>query len=304
MNRRSLLKILGLPVSLGLLALMIHHSGTAALLDVLTAVHPGYLAVLFTLQVITILGSALLWQIPLRQSGYSIGFSRILRINMAGSLVEALTPSVKFGGEAVKLALFKNSCGCSTLRMAALAGVHTYLWMMPFMLISSILVITQGMPEAISGPWMYLISFLLITAPVAWRILKPRQFSQLKCSLTFPLALSALLWLLYPVKTMIAMAALGIQGISYFQAAGAVFGGYLVGLIPLFPGGLGGFESAMSFVLVQHGLTVAEASATALVTRLGTFWFPLLLSIPAAFSLAGRRHTLQPMQPIHKGVSS
>ncbi len=300
MNWRGLFKVLGIPVSLLLLWYMVSRAGIADLRNTLFLVKPTSLFLLFTLQIITIFGSALLWQIPLRRCSKSIAFLRTLRINLSGSLVETLTPSVKFGGEAVKLALFKKACGCSPSRMASLAALHTYLWLMPFMVISSILLLAGALPDAFSGPWILFISLVLILFPAGWRILRPQQFSQVRFPMLLPLVLSFLLWLLYPIKVLIALSSLQIQGISYIQAAGSVFAGYLIGLLPFFPGGLGGFEAAMSYVLIQHGLSPVEASAAALVTRLGTFWFPLLLSVPAALTLMKNpRASLH----LYKGVS-
>ncbi|MGI6549403.1 MAG: lysylphosphatidylglycerol synthase domain-containing protein [Syntrophomonadales bacterium] len=44
-------------------------------------------------------------------------------------------------------------------------------------------------------------------------------------------------------------------------------------MLPIFPGGLGGFEGTMSTLLLIMGLSLSEAAMVAVVFRFITFWF-------------------------------
>ena len=93
--------------------------------------------------------------------------------------------------------------------------------------------------------------------------------------------IASIVWILYPVKVYFVSNALGFNN-SFILIALATFTAYLVNMLPLLPGGLGSFEGSMALVFTSAGLTSAEGLSIALVTRLVTFWLPLLLSAGAA----------------------
>ncbi len=96
---------------------------------------------------------------------------------------------------------------------------------------------------------------------------------------------ATLVWFAYPVKTYLVAWMLGLE-ITLMQMAVVTFTAYLVSMVPLMPGGLGSFEATMALMFALIGYSPAEGLAVALITRLITYWFPLLLSAVAAAYLA------------------
>jgi glycosyltransferase 2 family protein len=98
------------------------------------------------------------------------------------------------------------------------------------------------------------------------------------------ISLSTLVWVVYPFKVFLVARMLGLE-IGLFPIAVITFTAYLVSMVPLSPGGLGSFEATMTMMFSLYGFSPAEGIAVALVSRLVTYWFPLLLSALAAASL-------------------
>jgi len=99
------------------------------------------------------------------------------------------------------------------------------------------------------------------------------------------LIISAVIWALYPLKVYLVTQTLGLDA-GLVTVIIATFTAYLVSMVPLLPGGLGSFEGSMVLVFTLGGLTTAEGLTIALLSRLITYWFPLLLSALAAAYLA------------------
>jgi uncharacterized protein (TIRG00374 family) len=91
------------------------------------------------------------------------------------------------------------------------------------------------------------------------------------------LALSSIVWVLYPVKVLLVTQMLGME-MEFVDIATATYAAYLVSMLPLLPGGLGSFEATMALILSAKGMSFSEGLAVALLTRLVTFWLPLGLS--------------------------
>ena len=96
------------------------------------------------------------------------------------------------------------------------------------------------------------------------------------CVLLF--ALSNLIWLLYPVK-MYLLAVQFLPDASILLTGAAAFASYMVAMLPIFPGGLGGFEGAMSGLLLTMGFMQSDALVITVIFRFVTFWFVLLLAM-------------------------
>jgi len=104
---------------------------------------------------------------------------------------------------------------------------------------------------------------------------------------------SALIWVLYPLKVYLVAGMLGLEA-GLVTVTIATFTAYLVSMVPLLPGGLGSFEGTMALMFTVSGLPPAEGLTVALLTRLITFWFPLLLSsIGAGYLALNHNHYTQ-----------
>ncbi|MCL2745719.1 MAG: flippase-like domain-containing protein [Coriobacteriia bacterium] len=92
------------------------------------------------------------------------------------------------------------------------------------------------------------------------------------------LVLSFLVWLMYPLKMYILIAQL-YPDTSIAVIAAITFTAYLAALIPLFPGGLGGFEGTMVTLLVATGLAQSGALVATILFRFITFWLVMVFSL-------------------------
>ena len=97
--------------------------------------------------------------------------------------------------------------------------------------------------------------------------------------------ISLLVWALYPVKVYLVTGMLGLD-VEMLTVAIATYTAYMVSMIPLAPGGLGTFEGSMALIFNLSGLSPVSGLAVALLSRLVTYWFSLLLSAVASASLA------------------
>lgn len=114
----------------------------------------------------------------------------------------------------------------------------------------------------------------------------------------FLISISAIIWLAYPLKVYLVSNMLGLNT-GFLIVAVITYSAYLVSMVPLLPGGLGSFEATMALMFSLNGFSPAEGLAVALLSRLITYWFPLLLSAFATVYLA---YIDQPLSVLDKGV--
>ncbi len=287
----------------------------------------GQLAFLFLLQLITLLAGAWIWHFLLRRKD-RISFGRVFLINQAGGLIESLTPSVKFGGEAAKLYLFRKATGISSQGLAGTLMMHKFLTMAPFVFLC--LMLFYPALHYFELPLSFHVSlFLLVllctglgwfccgcrthgssellradtdagrytgSAGLIKRLCSRAGFFFSRARLEAANLLSArqtlgimlvslLIWVFYPLKVYLACHFLGLEVHPLIIGLGTLFA-YMISMLPLLPGGLGTYEAGMTMFLTLGGLSPAEGLAVSLLSRLTTFWFPLLLSALSCLILA------------------
>jgi len=86
------------------------------------------------------------------------------------------------------------------------------------------------------------------------------------------------IWTLYPLKLYLLAFQL-IPDINVLHISAATFLSYTVAMIPIFPGGLGGFEATMTGLLLFMGFAQGGALVITVLFRFATFWFVILLSL-------------------------
>lgn len=308
--------------------------------NALAQITPKALVTLFLLQLGTLVASAWIWHFLLsRHSRITLG--RVFLINQAASLLESLTPSVKFGSEAAKVYLFRQQTGQTYQDLTGTLMVQKFITLAPFVLLCllvfipalhffdlplsfhvslmalSILAAALGWlcyagpsqvsssspPEAPKPQRSRLIivplekmqtgiqktiDFLQQARCFASALLSPRQTSGL-------LGVSFLVWFFYPVKVYLVCLFLGLDVHPLIIALATLFA-YMISMVPLLPGGLGTYEGGMAAFFTLGGLSPSEGLAIALVSRLTTFWFPLVLSAIACLVLS-RGNRLVPEPP-------
>jgi len=90
--------------------------------------------------------------------------------------------------------------------------------------------------------------------------------------------LSLCIWLLYPAKLYVLVLPFYPQA-HVMTVAAATFAAYMVAMLPIFPGGLGGFEATLTGLLAAMGMALSDAVVVTVFFRFATFWFVLLLSL-------------------------
>ncbi|QGT99343.1 hypothetical protein SYNTR_0750 [Candidatus Syntrophocurvum alkaliphilum] len=278
---------------------------------------------LVILQLGTLFLTAYIWYFLLKQKSSQISLFNVFGINLAGTFVESVTPSVKIGGEALKVYLMRQKTALAYSELTAVAVVSKYFSLLPFLLISvitlAIALLAFNLPFFVFIAFIGLLLFFLLffiffniqgfnldtffnnllgekinnsnnqvlkkIIPIINRIYtflldssnasKSIVTSMKQRKILFLIAF--VVWALYPVKVYLVAFMLGYQ-LNIVVVVLATYTAYLVSMIPLLPGGLATFEGSMALVLAYEGLTSAEAISIALMTRVITFWIPLLLS--------------------------
>ena len=339
MNSMSISKIIFFLLGIAGLLFMALIFGTQELGQALSRVSPVAVAVLFTLQLSTLLASAWIWHFLLNRKK-SIPFSAVFLVNQAAGLIESLTPSVKFGGEASKVYLFRQRTGQAYQDLAGTLLVHKFLTMTPFVLLCLVLVLpaffmfelpqyfyvalavltvlcaglgflcyggnleerkekplqdaprksTPGRLESLKKMPSRVAVFMQQSRLAASRLLSTRQTLA-------AMLVSLLIWIFYPIKVYLACTFLGLDVHPLIIGLATLFA-YMVSMVPLLPGGLGTYEGAMALFFTLGGLTPAEGLAVSLLSRLTTFWFPLLISALSCLALS----RTSPLMPEKHGI--
>jgi uncharacterized protein (TIRG00374 family) len=241
------------------------------------------------------------------------GFWQMLYVNARGAVVDAITPGVKAGGEVARGVLLVRAVGYSPQQAAVLVTIQKIASLFSFFLINlaafthiSTRLQTVGGPALQGAVYTVLLGFLGLTGLLltraewieqraaswkpTWRwsralrgylttlVSSLKDLKEIKGELFRQFALASAIWLLYPVK-MILLVRLFTPQFDPVIVAEITFIAYMVGMIPLLPGGLGGFEAVMASLLMAVGVEASSALAITLLFRFITFWSVMALSL-------------------------
>jgi len=312
LNKKIALWITGVTI---LMALTVW-AGWQELIEALAKTDPLLLTLLFIVQLITLLLLTYQWEYIIRKTGDLIGYWKTFIILQAGYFVEMVTPSSKLGGEAAKIYLFRHNTQMNYTGVTAAMLAQKYISLVPFLLIATVFTLTgyiyYGVPGVSIIALLFLASIVIVLLGLAaWsrktnreigvaegltgKVLSGIRFiknaseesSRIlnKKDITYLFSLSGLIWILYPFKVWIVIYMLGYDiGLVFIVVVTYV--SYLVSILPVTPGGIGTFEGTMALLFSLNGYTFAEGLAVALITRLATYWFPLLISFTASIYLS------------------
>ena len=237
---------------------------------------------------------------------------------LAGSFVEKVTPSSKLGGETAKVLLLYRKTDLNVSDLFSVVFLQKYIMLLP-LLILCLLTVVVGLKTGVRLPQILSLSVPLVFVLIVVVFLLQKYFkvftrigqwslgfllnSRIKIikrganSLAkivdagffnmspgekrFLMGLSFFVWGLYPLKLYLVSRMLNYN-ISLLFVIIVTYAAYFAGILPLTPGGLGTFEGAAGLLFVLNGFDFAQGLTLALITRLVTYWFPLLLSLLAA----------------------
>ena len=247
---------------------------------------------LFALQIFTQLLINYQWCRVASLTDTKISFWDMMYINCQGGLVDSITP--KLGGEvtrAFKLSKIKKH-GTTLVVLQKFFSLSAMFLVLAFteLVFALILLAFLGVFFVLSKNQKYakkaprfLRDFLHTLLGQMDNIRKQKKAS----SALF--LLSLFIWVLYPVK-MYLLVLHFYSDISFFQVAIITFTAYMVAQLPIFPGGLGGFEATMSAMLAVQGIPLGEAITITVIFRFVTFWFVALFSLLYIFIARRKSH--------------
>lgn len=273
----------------------------------LRQIHWTVISGVFLLQIVTQLLLNLQWYQIAKFAATPISFWRMFYINSQGSVMEAITPGVKVGGEITRAVQISRLGNCTASQAAVIVALQKIFSLSAFFLINVFSIIylsNQGaLIQAKSARLTItvllasIILFFMLIFLVPKRILSwiPKKenaiyvffnnllehiilFEKQKTELIAQFLLALLIWLLYPLKLYLLV--IQVQpGLSLVYIVSVTFISYMIAMLPLFPGGLGGFEGTMTGLLTGLGLSFSSAAILAVIFRFITFWFVLLASV-------------------------
>ena len=303
------LKWLSVPLVLILLIFAISQIDREELLYSVSQIPWWLLPALCAFQIVTQLVVNYQWFYISKLAGAKLSYGQLFRINCHGIVYDSLTPGLKVGGEISRAMRIRKVGELPGDKAAAIVALQKLFYIAT----QFIILLAVGIALAVVGGQLhfsiYLLTFLLLGLifgvfffPKAihnrlTKINQPKnkwirklysisltllmQMNDLrknKKRLTNLTLLSILIWLLYPAKMYI-LALFFAPSLSIFQITTITFTAYIVATLPIFPGGLAGFEGTMTALLVSADYAVSDAAATTIVFRFVTFWFLLIFSL-------------------------
>ena len=269
---------------------------------------------LLVLQTITQLLVNLQWYSIAKFAKIDISFWGMFYINSQGTVMESITPGMKFGGELARGVLITRMGKCSGHQAAVIVALQKIFSLGAFVLVSIMSVVFLSLRSAFFQSiivrlsiylvlGLFLLAFIVIFfAPkriLNWITSKQTpENSKLKAIKRFfenvldhlllfesnrrelfaQFLLAFIIWLFYPVKLYLLAAQMQTY-VPIFYITCITFVAYMVAMLPLFPGGLGGFESTMTGLLVGLGVSLSNAAALSVTFRFVTFWYVIVLSL-------------------------
>ncbi|SCZ06895.1 hypothetical protein SAMN03080606_03988 [Alkaliphilus peptidifermentans DSM 18978] len=264
------------------------------------------------MQLVTIVLINFQWYSIAKIIGAEISFKDLLHMNLVGTFVESVTPSVKAGGETAKVYTLNKKLGLSIGRATAMVSIQKIVSIIAFATINLISIVGFLSKVEVQGLYLKLlltsflfligvlaiiIAFMVIPDKILWIFnkLSNRKFEEKLNNFLFifqktikeaiknkkafsqQLLLSFIIWGFFAFKAIILARGLHLD-IGLFTIAIITYITYMVAMVPLLPGGLGSFEGSMVFLLAPFGITLSRGMAFALALRFTTFWFVFFIS--------------------------
>ncbi|HHY91529.1 MAG TPA: flippase-like domain-containing protein [Clostridiales bacterium] len=308
-----------------LLAMLFRQFDFSSFFMSIKKVPPFALVSLLMIQVISQLLVNYQWCRIGKVMGGNHHFFEMLYVNSRGMIIESITPGVKIGGEVTRALLLKNELKYSAQEAATLVTIQKMVSLSSFLMINLFAFAhISNKIESFQGFFVKAIVYFFLIALVGILILLFTCTSFLKNKITNlsskyrwsgvlqwyiitllsniqvlkdikgemykQILLSFSIWILFPVK-MILLVHLFTTNYDWVFLTEVTFISYMVGMIPLLPGGIGGFEATMTSLLMAMKINPNDALAIALLFRFITFWFVILISIlySGIWTMGGKR---------------
>lgn len=277
-------------------------------------VSPKVLANVASLQLVTIALLIWQWKKVVETVGVYPTWRDLLEVNMRGIFFDTVTPGAKMGGEVARVYTLKKRLDMSLGDGFLVVGVQKTLSLVSFLILSTLSLMWFYLNTRVQILYMVIfgiglifllgllvlfISFIIFQNKIQKRIsslpigkkIKEKiisffssyssSFASLKDNkknFIGQIALSALIWLIFALKMYILAYSLGIK-IGWLTLSAITYLTYMVGMLPMLPGGIGSFEGSMIGLLLLKGIDINTGITLTVLFRFITFWFPFLLSL-------------------------
>ncbi|RQD80508.1 UPF0104 family protein [Methanosalsum natronophilum] len=284
-------------------------------LEAVGSVNTIALLVLCILQIITLLLITSQWKLISKKLIRDLTFLSVLDVNMKGTLVETLTPALKTGGEVTKYYLMKSKWNISSfdsvtiIYIQKLISIFTFtgitllifLWMIfgdlrYYELVSSSFELTMFVLLALLLIFSSILLYPKKTFEIVRKIplemrgkqklnstIKEFNASVKKINLNSSdyiklFILATIIWTLFGIKGYLLAESMNM-GLGFAIVFAITILSYLVGMLPITPGGLGTFEATMVLLLGTVGISVSTGIVFAIIFRFVTYWFVFIISL-------------------------
>lgn len=273
----------------------------------------GVVLIAGMLQVVTLLLINYQWSYLSKTIKTRVSFKDIFDMNMLGTFVESITPSAKAGGEVSKVYVLKNNVGLSLSEATSLVTIQKTNSMVAFVIINIIssvwfllrVELSDSSVRAIATGLLVMVlavavgAVLLLSKRFSSAILSRIPISEVKRNsledgidniresfrrsiedrgrFLMGFSMSFMIWSLFAVKAYIISRGIGID-VGFASIAVVTFLTYMIGMVPLTPGGAGTFEASMVLFMAPLGVGFSESLLLALALRFVTFWLVFIVS--------------------------
>lgn len=313
MNKKLILKIFGYLLIIGLFVFLIINTDFNEIIDNVKNTSLSIILLLIGLQFSTQLLLGLQWHRITKSIKKESKFSKILYILTTGSVVEALTPGAKIGGEVTRLYYLKKEMKTSTeeatsiiiIQKSVSMSVLFTICIVSFVFLCRIIsvglsIVSQVLIIALVLILItLLIAFLFFSKGVSNRLSKSENkiltkinkfvtsYAQAttmikKKEWLIQYCISFLVWILFPLKMAILSYSLGIE-VNFIIIIAITMTAYMIGTLPITPGGLGTFEASMVSMFALVSVSTALSTTATIVFRVITFWLVMVVSALYAF---------------------
>lgn len=308
MNRKKILQIIGYILVLILFVVLFINTDFKEIINTLKQTSIFVIILLIALQVLTQLLLGLQWhKITKNVLGHS-KFHKIFYILSTGSVIEAITPGAKIGGEVTRLYYLKKELNADTEQSTSIILIQKSISMSVLFTICliSFLYLCRAISVNLSLLVQVLINIvcLILIILLIYFLFFSKNLSNIlsksnnklitkinkyvtsysnstllisKKEWIIQFSISILVWVLFPLKMAILAYSLGIN-VSFFITIAITMSSYMIGMLPLTPGGIGTFEGTMISLFSLISINTAVSSTITIVFRIITFWFVMLLS--------------------------
>ena len=273
------------------------------------------LFLLCSLQIITIFAIAIQWKFMVKLTGRNTSILNVLRVNLRGNIVDAITPGVKVGGEIARVHQVSKVLAIDYSNSLLVVGLQKTLSLITFLFLTLLSFIWFNISmsrEYILLNILFLIGIILLTTVFSLLIficIKPKSvefifkpipntfkykdkimetsigYGRLIRSLVSrpsyfisQLILGIFIWTLFGLKMYILVGAFNLD-INILNVFAITYLTYILGMIPFLPGSIGSFEAGMITLFTIVNVEIEIATLIAIVFRFITFWFEFLLSL-------------------------